>query len=394
MYFSRLIFCTIILFLYSENAYSDDKVITKHALKSELFGTEMNYFVKLPNTYKAGSNYSYPVVYILDGKEYVQHFYTITDQLSKGGLTPEFITVGIENKNRVRDLTPTKVEKIASSGGADTFLQYIEQELIPVINKQYQTNGFQVLAGHSFGGLFTLHAMQAKPNLFNGYFAFSPSLYWDNQTTVKSVKAYLKSDPKKQTFLYMNMGNEGLDDPYENSISMRNGYIDLAKFLEQNKSNHFRFESELMEQEYHASTIVVGTFYAFRTLYRKFPLPTATVKQGITAILQHYKNLSAELGFEVEGTLGRISNAGLYHMWSGGDLKKGIEILNYLTEKNPSSARAQNGLTQLYKADGQLDKALFHCQKSVSLSETDSSNYQQYHTLCESLEKQIQEVNQ
>ena len=128
-----------------------------------------------------------------------------------------------------------------------------------------------------------------------------PMIMWMSdgfQTTVKSVKAYLKSDPKKQTFLYMNMGNEGLDDPYENSISMRNGYIDLAKFLEQNKSNHFRFESELMEQEYHASTIVVGTFYAFRTLYRKFPLPTATVKQGLSAILQHYKNLSDELDFE------------------------------------------------------------------------------------------------
>ena len=50
-------------------------------------------------------------------------------------------------------------------------MQYIEHELIPNIDNRYKTNGFNILAGHSLGGLFTLHAMQAKPDLFDAHLA-------------------------------------------------------------------------------------------------------------------------------------------------------------------------------------------------------------------------------
>lgn len=65
--------------------------------------------------------------------------------------------------------------------------------------------------------------MQAKLDLFDVHFAFSPSLYWDDKTTVSSVMAFLESKSIHHNFLYMNMANEGLDDPYDNSTAMRNG---------------------------------------------------------------------------------------------------------------------------------------------------------------------------
>ncbi|WP_105188257.1 alpha/beta hydrolase-fold protein [Pseudoalteromonas sp. T1lg48] len=387
---SLFVISTFLFVLCAGKAWSADTGITKHSIKSSIYGVDRNFFVKLPTTYKEGSKHTYPVIYLLDGDAYVQHFFNVSDALSGGGLTPEFILVGVEHKQRIRDLTPTGIESHPGTGGADKFLQFIEQELIPRIDKGYQTNGFQILAGHSFGGLFTLHAMQAKPDLFNAYFAFSPSLYWDKQTTVKSVKALLTSKTQYHNFLYMNMGNEGLDDPYDNSIAMRDGYMDLVTFIEHNAPEKFRFVSKHMEEEYHASTVVIGTFYALRSLYRKYPLPTAIVKQGLTAINQHYQELSEEVGIKINPTLGRLSNAGMYHMWSNGDLSKGIEILNYLVNLNPSSDRVHDGLAQIYKADGQLDKALSHCEMSVRYSGSESANYQTYKAHCKEIRQQAQ----
>lgn len=381
---------TIIFVLTLNWAWASDNSEFKNTFKSEIFGAERSFYIKLPTSYKLGSEDVYPVIYLLDEDIYIEHFFNVMDHLSSGGIAPEFIIVGIEHKSRIRDLTPTPVEGRSDSGGADKFLQYIEQELIPHIDKQYQTNGFEILAGHSFGGLFTLHAMQAKPDLFNAHFAFSPSLYWDNQTTVKSVKAFLKSNPKYRNYLYINMGNEGLEDPYDNSIGMRDGYMELVKFIEQNAPDKFRFASNHMEEEYHMSTIVVGPFYALRDLYRKFPLPTAKIKLGLNAILQHQEALSEEVGTKITANEGRIYYAGMYHMWANEDLNKGIEILQYNIKLHPLSDWSHDGLAQLYIANGELNKALKHNEMSLKHGDPKSDNYQEYTKRHEEIQKLLQ----
>ncbi|BFT31742.1 hypothetical protein D210916BOD24_29180 [Alteromonas sp. D210916BOD_24] len=308
-------------------------------------------------------------------------------------MTPEFILIGIEHSNRVLDLTPTVFQGREGTGGADLLLQHIEHELIPEIDKRFKTNGFKILAGHSLGGLFTLHTMQAKPDLFDAHFAFSPSLYWDGKTTVNSVIAFLKSKPIYHNFLYMNMGNEGLDDPYENSIAMRNGYMELVEYIDSEAPAKFRFVSHHLEQEYHTSTGVIGPFYALRSLYRKFPLPTAKIKQGLDSIMKHFEELSLEVGIEINATQGMMFNAGMYHLWADEDLKKGIEILEYNISQNPNSDMSHDGLAQLYQASGQLDQALKHCNHSLQHSDSESSNYQSYTQRCDNIKNKLSESN-
>ncbi|MDO6569280.1 hypothetical protein Q4561_19620 [Alteromonas sp. 1_MG-2023] len=78
-----------------------------------------------------------------------------------------------------------------------------------------------------------------------------------------------------------------MDDPYDNSIAMRNGYMELVGYIESNAPEKFRFVSHHLEQEYHLSTGVIGSFYALRSLYQKFPLPTGKIKQGLDSIKKH-----------------------------------------------------------------------------------------------------------
>ena len=96
-----------------------------------------------------------------------------------------------------------------SSGGADKFLQFIETELMPEVEKRYRTQPFRVLAGHSLGGLFAVHALSTRPGLFNAYVAVSPSLWWDGQSEVNRFEGFIaKQKAPLKAVLFFSVGNE------------------------------------------------------------------------------------------------------------------------------------------------------------------------------------------
>ncbi|KAH7132332.1 siderophore esterase-like protein IroE-like protein [Dendryphion nanum] len=66
---------------------------------------------------------------------------------------------------------------------ADNFITFIDKVLRPwVRNRQFPNADFSrdALYGHSFGGLFVLYALIAKPKLFDTYLSASPALFWNN----------------------------------------------------------------------------------------------------------------------------------------------------------------------------------------------------------------------
>lgn len=76
-------------------------------------------------------------------------------------------------ERRRQDLLP-------DDGGADRFLDLIEREVLPLAAKLAPVDrSRQSLAGHSFGGLFTLHALFTRPALFHSHVAGSPSIWWN-----------------------------------------------------------------------------------------------------------------------------------------------------------------------------------------------------------------------
>jgi predicted alpha/beta superfamily hydrolase len=125
---------------------------------------------------------------------------------------PEVIIVGIaygaypgqEGNNRRRDFTPTAVAEYPTSGGAEKFLRFIRDELIPVIDSKYRTNpNDRTLSGASLSGLFSLYVLFQHPDIFNRYKISSPSLWWDNGATFELEKKYSEkySDLPARVFL-------------------------------------------------------------------------------------------------------------------------------------------------------------------------------------------------
>ncbi|WP_027093478.1 alpha/beta hydrolase [Cohnella thermotolerans] len=69
-----------------------------------------------------------------------------------------------------------------ATGGADEFLDFLENELKPAIEREVPIDrSRQTLIGHSLGGLLALRALFSGRGTYRFYAAGSPSIWWKNR---------------------------------------------------------------------------------------------------------------------------------------------------------------------------------------------------------------------
>lgn len=123
---------------------------------------------------------------------------------------------------RTRDLTPTArpdldrffarrlgSDRIVPSGGAEVFMRFITDELIPALTSRFPIDARDLsLAGTSLGGLFTLYALLQNPASFRGYLAISPALWWDDRLLLRRAASCVASTPAPSAWLYLCAGDQ------------------------------------------------------------------------------------------------------------------------------------------------------------------------------------------
>ena len=156
-----------------------------HYVDSEIVGRGYHIFVALPSGYDPASDEQYPTIYLLDGGSLFPMLSAYFNQISFGDELPQAIIVGIsygsnDNKNgnfRSTDYTAPSSER-AHYGGAETFQQFLGDELIPLIEKQYSSRADRrIIFGSSLGGQFVLFTALTEPALFWGHIANNPALH-------------------------------------------------------------------------------------------------------------------------------------------------------------------------------------------------------------------------
>ena len=177
---------------------------------------------------------SYPVLYVLDANG---QFGTVTEIARGLALFDEsilqLVIVGIgypvgvywnSIPHRSLDLTPTedaaweaetaaRYPKALGSDGGPNFLRFIRDELVPFIDSEYRTLATdRGLYGFSLGGLFVLHAMLDRPNLFQRYIAGSPLVGWDSGVTFAYEEAFARENTTLSARLFLSVGT---DEPEE-----------------------------------------------------------------------------------------------------------------------------------------------------------------------------------
>ncbi|MEW6991453.1 alpha/beta hydrolase [Colwelliaceae bacterium 6441] len=232
----------------------------RHVLTSKKLHEDISISVYLPRSYERASKNNYDVLYLLDGNANLLHAAGSQYFLAGYRQMPELIIVGLNSNNRDRDFTPSSVENVPNSGGADRFRQFISEELFPFVNENFRVTKMRYLSGHSYGGLFAIDTMIKNTTMFDAYFTFSPSLRWDNDLVLNQLLAKVNK-AELTGYLYANIGDEG--------YLLRRPILALDEALKANKNDKLRWEIDWLNDENHSTTPVIGQFLAYRDYFLK-----------------------------------------------------------------------------------------------------------------------------
>ncbi len=172
-------------------------------------GLEYRIFVAAPEGPAPAEGF--PVLYLLDANINFSAVLAAARKQSREALPAVVVGIGYPTDSlpeqvarRAFDLTPPTSEtwqetapgpmRAFKTGGNDQFLDFIESELKPFIERRHPINrARQALFGHSFGGLFTLHVLFQRPESFQVYLASSPSLWWNDSSVLGEAESFLQS---------------------------------------------------------------------------------------------------------------------------------------------------------------------------------------------------------
>jgi uncharacterized protein len=362
----------------------------KVTLQSKILGEERAFLVRTPRGYQQGSD-KYPVLYITDGDRNIGHTATTVQFLAENGRMPEMIVVGISNTDRTRDLTPSNASlnelgqevKFPTSGGADKFLDFIEKEVMPLVESKYRVQPYRVFAGHSFGGLLAIHAFSTRPELFNAYIAVAPSLQWDKEMVVKKSAELVKQRPELARTVYAALGNEP-GAPME-------AFKRLQQVLGKSKVKGLEFGSDLMMDEDHGSIVMRAHDRGFRKVFAGWQLPRekdGAIAGGLAGAERHYAALTQRIGYEVKVPEALINQLGYQLLLQQKKVDEAIEVFKVNVERYPDSANVHDSLGEAYEAAGKLDLARAGYEKAIKIgSEKNDPNLSAYKDHVKALDK-------
>jgi len=348
--------------LRAQETHSPYVIGTTRQLHSDVLGEDRQLIIHLPQGYEGGQQ-QYPVMYLLDGDTHFHHTTGITQFLTRGGYMPAMIVVAIPNTDRTRDLSPEPSAEVAerspTAGGADEFLRFLSDELIPWVEGQYRTASFRVLVGHSLGGLFATHALLVRPEVFDAYISISPVLGWNDRALVEQAKATIEQQPWAGRFLYMTMGNEGGD--------MLPAAAALASVFKASAPEGFDWQFHWMDHETHGSIPHRTTYDALEWLFMDYRVPGDLMALGLGGLELHFAAVS-ERYYEMDVPEAVINQLG-YQYLRQGEAPMAIEAFKLNVERFPESANVYDSLGDAYDTAGESDLALENYERAYRMTE-------------------------
>ncbi len=330
-------------------------VHSPHTIKSTAVGEDRTILVRVPTNYER-SQTRFPVIYMLDAHPPQNAMMAgMVEQQVWGDVMSDAIIVGIQNTNRLRDMTPTPGDR-EGAGGAEKFLRFIETEVVPFVDKNYRTEPFRVIAGHSLAGLFVVYALIERPDAFNGYIAASPNVHWDNNYVIKRAEEAFKKRSEWNKTLFIGLG----DEP-----AYMEGYNAFQQLMKRTKPKNLEYEFRLFTDENHGSVVLPAYYAGLRKIYAGWAAPG----NGSVADLEnHYGNLSKRYGYTIKLPEALMNRVG-YQLLRGGNIAEAIEVFKKNVASYPRSANVYDSLAEAYEKHGQKTIARETYEKAWKMAE-------------------------
>ena len=191
--------------LYSQETDSIRNNTIYDKIYSDKLSAEREITIQLPRDYNLDEEKRYPVFIVFDGDYLFEIVSGNVDYMSFWGDIPEAIVVGINQiDSRYNDTSVVDNINFTPISSTANFFEFVSQELIPYINKNYRTTNFRVAVGHERTANFINFFLIKKVPIMNGYIAVSPKY-------TKKMKEYLAQyliSSSQNIYYYLSTSNE------------------------------------------------------------------------------------------------------------------------------------------------------------------------------------------
>ena len=362
-------------------------------IQSEVLNEEREIQIYLPDNYNKTTT-KYPVLYVIDGQRYFLNGIAFQQNLTWQKMVPDFIIVGI--------VTDSQKRRTLLYDESTLFIQFLEKELIPKIDREYRTLDERIYFVWEMAAGFGVQIMADIPLLFDGYLLASPTFISDDR--LGNVKKMLKSNLEQNVKIYASLGV--VKGWAVESMSS------LDSIFKQSSHKKIEWEYNFSENENHYTTPLTTINEGLKFFFSDYgPIRFYSLKEfndfgGISALKEHYNNRGdryqikgdvhndtkhylliqsyRENNFEFFDELakefdGKIFIEEYYNRASwfnrfatfyltNNKLTDAFEIFEMGLKKFPDASILHNGMGNYYKANGDVNKAKIKYNKAISIA--------------------------
>lgn len=360
------------------------------SLYSEVLGETRYLYIYEPQSTRQVemAKTEHPVLYLLDANSQFALTSQMVRTLSNFAIPPMMI-VSIINTNRTRDLTPTHVPSdptgydLSQSGGGETFLDFIEKELIPYIDQNYKTTPYRTFIGHSLGGLLSGYTLATRPHLFNNVISLDPTSTWDDELMYRSLKETGdKGGLAGKGYVLAVADPEPTGDKIIDSLltTFRIPNDKMAGYLDQVEGLDFQFKN--YPKGNHTDMVIPGTYDGLKFLFSwyadlnqqmidaadPFISKDLSDEELIARIEEIHRQMSDHFGYQVLPKEDMINSLGYWSLQAGAmnrsKLLFEMNIANY-----PESANVYDSMGDYYMATGDSVEAARYFREALKRDE-------------------------
>ncbi len=254
---------------------------TTEEIQSEKLNAKRSFTVTTPPYYKQDKDKKYPLILVLDGDYMVAPFEGVFDYTGYWDELPEAIIVGVnQNYNRQRD-EDCRIDANTGlpEGSGEKFFMFINDELMPYLEKNYRLSPFKVIAGHDATAYMASLFLLRQNSPFTGYINFSPDLQADMENRLPEIL----SKVDKPVFFYV-CTTEGDAPKLRKKIKKLDENIKALP-----KNNNLKYVFEEFASGSHYSVIPFGIPGALYSIFASYmPISPTEYKDKIETLPSGY----------------------------------------------------------------------------------------------------------
>jgi len=345
-----------------------DVVLAKSLpLTSKILNRELAILISAPQGYTTSSA-NYPVLYDLNSFFCFTYDCGTVELYARILQSPNMIVVGVPGL--ANGYVPTAFEERKENPeAADLSIKFFREELIPFVEKNYRTNAFRILYGHSVGGLFTVYTLFNAPELFTAYIAGSPWFQVNDQYWLKNIDKMAKVRTLNDKFLFMTVGKA------EAQLTL-DTFKELEKWMNSAAITGLTWKSAWVEGD-HQSMVGRNIYDAIPFIFTGWKIPDTVLRTADVEKIDEYLKINTakwqKFGLNPSDILPeqQLNSLG-YSLLNRKEYDKAVKVFSYNIQRFPKSFNAHDSLGEAYLTMGDKENAVKYYKLAIELNPGDS----------------------